>query len=156
MAGPAFGVRGPMLFLIIKTLDQLKPIYWMVLYRVYVFVPLENKQQKQETPIASIEIWYLFLFVLFSFLSFGLCLFVFVLRFFFVYGVFIFQTNLMIVPFNNPNEIIFKAICSLLWMSSSPYSFFKHFSWKLNWASKWIKFYRWNLLLSKLIFKSGQ
>jgi hypothetical protein len=56
MAGPAFGVRGPMLFLIIKTLDQLKPIYWMVLYRVYVFVPLENKQQKQETPIASIEI----------------------------------------------------------------------------------------------------
>jgi Ni,Fe-hydrogenase I cytochrome b subunit len=67
-----------MLFLIIKTLDQLKPIYWMVLYRVYVFVPLENKQQKQETPIARIEICYLFLFVLFLFLSFGLCLFVFV------------------------------------------------------------------------------
>jgi hypothetical protein len=63
----------------------------MVLYRVYVFVPLENKQQKQETPIARIEIWYLFLFVLFSFLSFGLCLFVFVLRFFLYMGCLFFK-----------------------------------------------------------------
>ena len=51
-----------------------------------------------------------FVFV-FIFWSLFVC---FCLTIFFVYGVFIFQTNLMIVPFNNPNEIIFKAICSLL------------------------------------------